>query len=563
MRPLKITNAINTKIDWVLGISLLTGFVFCLYGINWPQEHPDDMAFRPLFLPDKRPLNPGWFHKPPFHTYFNYFLSSLPIDTLGKLFNLSDHSLDFAKTVWSRILTSFLLLFSVVVVYKLILKSFDLFSARMVASIFATSAGFVAYSHFLTADIPVMFWMLLAFYFSFKIMMEEKISNYLLAGFFTGIATATKYNGLAIGMSLTMAHFLSCHTYSWKSFDWKKLFASNKFYFGLSMVVVGFVVGNPYALFDFRTFKSDFVYNYIVTPVYDGQQGNSYRSFFWHISEVIGIPFFIVCALAFLYSIFFISTKGVRSLQTKTIFLSLSVLLVYYYKFGSFPRLETRFVLPLVPFLLIVSATLWHTQKQFKKVFLIVAFLLIVYNIVCSFYVGRRFLNDPRSGLHSWIEKNIPTNSNIERDLYTPSFVDLKQKNIKETAAPNVSGRERIFASIFKNDSFILGPENDREKQEEQVKWYSQKNLLNRNPDFIGLNSLYYTRFTIPGIKQNLYPTMNEYFQDLLTEKYSYKIIFDMESKLSPWWVYPRQIDFLHNRMTILAKKKLLGLPSP
>ena len=187
--------------------------------------------------------------------------------------------------------------------------------------------------------------------------------------------------------------------------------------------------------------------------------------------------------------------------------------------------------------------------------------MLISYNVICNFYVGSRFLNDPRTDLYSWIKKNIPKNSSVEIDLYTPSFSSLKGKNIKETTAPNVSGRERIFESLFKNDSFVLGPQSDRDKQEEQVKWYSLENLLRRNPDFIGLNSLYYTRFTMPGLKQDLYPTMNDYFKNLLSEKYSYTILFDKESKLPPWWVYPHEIDFLHNRMTILGKKTLLELP--
>jgi 4-amino-4-deoxy-L-arabinose transferase-like glycosyltransferase len=98
------------------------------------------------------------------------------------------------------------------------LKSFGIFSARIVALVFATSAGFIAYSHFLTSDIPVMFWMLLAFYFSINILTRAKLSDYLLAGFFTGIATATKYNGLAIGISIAVAHFLSCSSNSWKTY---------------------------------------------------------------------------------------------------------------------------------------------------------------------------------------------------------------------------------------------------------------------------------------------------------------------------------------------------------
>jgi 4-amino-4-deoxy-L-arabinose transferase-like glycosyltransferase len=393
----KTLNVKSLKPDKVLLLAFIIGFIFCLYGITWTEGHPDDMAFRPLFLPGKSPFNPGWFHKPPFHTYFNYFLSTLPIETIGKLFNVSSVKVEFAKVIWSRVLTSVLFLLSISLVFQVILKSFGIFSARIVALVFATSAGFIAYSHFLTSDIPVMFWMLLAFYFSFNILSRTKLSDYLLAGFFTGIATATKYNGLAIGISIAVAHLLSCSSGSWETINWKQLFLSKKIYLGLSMVIVGFVAGNPFCLLDYQTFKNDFVYNYMVTPVYDGQTGHSYGSFFWHVLEIIGLPSFIFCLTAMAFSIVLTVTRKIQDIQTRTILISLPVLLLYYYEFASFPRLETRFVLPLVPFFLILSAVLWNQIKQYKIIVTAFLFIIIGYNVLCDFYVGSRFLDDPRT----------------------------------------------------------------------------------------------------------------------------------------------------------------------
>jgi len=161
-----------------------------------------------------------------------------------------------------------------------------------------------------------------------------------------------------------------------------------------------------------------------------------------------------------------------------------------------------------------------------------------------------------RTHFLSWAKRNIPKNSSTEIDLYTPSLVDSARKNLKETVAPNVSGRERIFAKVFNNDSFIVGTEEDRKKEELRVAWYSLQELMQRRPEFVVLNSLYYNRFTKPGLKQELYPTMKDYFQKLLAEQYPYKIVFDEESKHAPGWVYPKEIDFLHNRVIILARKK-------
>jgi hypothetical protein len=126
-------------------------------------------------------------------------------------------------------------------------------------------------------------------------------------------------------------------------------------------------------------------------------------------------------------------------------------------------------------------------------------------------------------------------------------------KNLKETLTPHVSGRERIFAQIFPNNPFIVGSEADRRSEDQQVAFYSLHELLKRKPDFIALNSLYYERFMDTGLKRDLYPTMTNYFQKLLSEQYPYKIVFDKESKHAPKWVYPQEIDFLYNRVTILA----------
>ena len=188
---------------------MLVCFALSLYGITVKYNNPDQMAFQPLFLEGKLPFNPGWFDKPPFHTYFNYFLSTLPISALSNVFHFSMPTEEILKTVWSRLLTKFLLLISIGLLYYITRKSYGVLSARAIALIAATTAGFIAYSHFLTVDIPVMFWMLVAFTFSHSILFDRKLSHYILAGLFTGIAAATKYNGVAIGFTIVVAHVLS------------------------------------------------------------------------------------------------------------------------------------------------------------------------------------------------------------------------------------------------------------------------------------------------------------------------------------------------------------------
>jgi 4-amino-4-deoxy-L-arabinose transferase-like glycosyltransferase len=120
-------------------------------------------------------------------------------------------------------------------------NAYGLFAARIIALLFATSAGFIAYDHFLSTDSPLLFWMMLSLFFAQRISASEKISNYVLAGFLAGISTATKYTGLAVGIAIVVAHLT-------KIDHWRELFFSRRLAIGLAMVPIGFFTGNPYAL---------------------------------------------------------------------------------------------------------------------------------------------------------------------------------------------------------------------------------------------------------------------------------------------------------------------------
>jgi Dolichyl-phosphate-mannose-protein mannosyltransferase len=542
------------RTDKILLVSLLLCFVLSLYGITVKYNNPDQMAFQPLFLPGKLPFNPGWFDKPPFHTYFNYFFSVLPISSLSKAFDFSMEMEGILKTIWSRLLTKFMLLMAIGLLYHIARKSNGVFSARVTALIAATTAGFIAYSHFLTVDIPVMLWMLVAFTFSHRILFERKLSSYLLAGFFTGIAAATKYNGVAIGFSILVAHMLSYRMESSKRIPWREILFHKMLISGLMMVVVGFLVGNPFALLDYRAFSSGFLYNYMVAPVYEGQTGHSFLRFFETMIEIMGVPFFVVSAIVFLFALGTLFFAQDEWKKRATFLLCLSVLIPYYIQFGLFPRLETRFVLPIIPLWFLISGSLWEKLKSYRVIFGLLLISLVGYNLICSLYVGRRFLDDPRLRAESWVKENLPTGSTVEQDIYSPTWKHLPELQAKETLMPFVTGRERLFAVRFPDNEFINGTQEDRLMAEESINWFSESQLLARKPDYVVINSLYYHRFTQPGIRRDLYPSMHEYFSSLLSEDFPYDIVFDEESRAVPAWVYPKDIDFTYNRATILRR---------
>lgn len=546
------------KLDKVLLIALLLGLVFCLYGLHWGWVecwNSDQMAFKNLFSKGKLPFQPEDFQKPPFHTYFNFFLSVIPVKIIDKILNLSPHSVRTTQLLWSRTLTVFLFLGATILVFYITKRFFGSFAARFIVIIFSTSAGFIADSHYLTADVPVLFWMLLAFYFTQNICLNTTLANYVYAGFFTGIATATKYNALSIGIAIVVAHLLSV-----KDDSYIKMVLSKKLFLGLFMVLIGFLVGNPFALLNYSNFISDFRYNYIVTPIYNGESTGveqGYWKFFLCFTEIIGWPSLLVFMIGFLFSIYSLSRDRNKSWEKKGVILLLSVFLVYYYKFGSFPRLEPRFVMPILPFWLMLSGPLWNEVKHHKILVTGLLSILLSYNFVCDFYVGKRFAEDPRMEAQEWVKRNIPSNSSIEVSRFVPSWNLLLGVNLKEEKMPFVSGRKRIYEDIFLPNSWVIKEASKREAENaETIEWYSLEELMKRRPNYLAINSKYYGRF-FDGQYAVHYPFMRKFFADLLNGQYPYEIVFDRASQPVPKIIYPQRIEFVDNEITILKNKSI------
>jgi hypothetical protein len=396
-----------------------------------------------------------------------------------------------------------------------------------------------------------MFWMIVAFYFTQNILLKRNKFDYIFAGLFTGIATATKYNGLAVGIAIVVAHCLSFNAPSARL--WKEIFLNKKLFLGLAMVIVGFLLANPFALIDYSAFLSDFVYNYKVTPVYyEIVTGHSYWKFFLRCMQVIGLPSLIIFSVASLFSLYHCVVVKDAPLNRKFLFLVLSVCVVYYCKFGSFPRLENRFVLPVLPFFFILTGHFWNVLKPKKSILVVLLSITLGYNLVCSFYVGKRFVEDPRMRAQEWARKHIQAGSSIESSSYVPNWNKLPGLHFDIRRMPMISGRRKQFEKRFSgNDKFNMVLK-EIEKDDNEA-WYSFDQLMNRKPEYIAIDSLYYRRFLATEIG-DFYPCIRKFFRELLAEKYPYKIVFDKRSKKYTKWIYPRRIDALFNRITIFQR---------
>jgi hypothetical protein len=119
---------------------------------------------------------------------------------------------------------------------------------------------------------------------------------------------------------------------------------------------------------------------------------------------------------------------------------------------------------------------------------------------------------------------------------------------------PFVTGRERLFRTLFPDNEFINGSADDQAAAEIRLQWYTKEALQARQPGYIVTNSNYFGRFLEPGLRRELYPSMAQYFDELLHGQLGYEIAYDVSTPAPAGWIYPRKIDFLQNRVVVLRR---------
>ena len=541
--------------DPVLILALILAMAFSLYGLRWGRVecwNRDQMALRDLH---------GWFpysyEKPPLHTYLNHLLVLAPITQAehllasisGKPVNLNE-----ARLIGSRLLVLAMFLASIVLLYSVSREAFGLAVARATALFLATSAGFVAFNHFLSCDSPLLFFMILSFYLGLRVYSSGRLREYLFAGTAVGFCTAMKYNGLAAGIVMMVAH-----AFSVRSWSPRKLLFDPRLLAGLALIPIAFLIGNPGAIFDHERFLSDYIYNAKVTPYYNGVTGgHGYLSFLRSLPELLGWPGAVLLGLGAIASLAFVRRRDYPIQGAVCFYAASGVFLLYFLVIGSFPRIEARFVLPVAPFLILIAGPL--LQQLLVRPWALALFLpIFAYNCVCSAAVGKRFVHDPRTDAQVWVQRHFHRDLVMESSAESPRWAKMPGLNFQEISAglpapatgaidwrmPYAYGRLSLFRKIFQNDRWMQEHVAQHEIEGDES-LFTAARLQRRHPKFV---AIYSSDYQVPS------EAVRRYYLDLLEGKSGYRINFDGATAAPPRWSYPQRIDFLAGRMTILTRE--------
>lgn len=356
--------------------------------------HPDEPTIVRSALGIRFNPNPGHFDWPHLYIYLNYLLFMLfaKVRDLITSFGYKETITFVAPIIYNDNLIFYLLtraltaILGALTVIPLYLSGKLIFNEKvglLSALALAIAPFHVWHSHYSLADVPMLFFMSWALYFSVKILFLPNISNYFLAGIFAGLAASTKYNGAIIVLAIIFAHFL--RTRSEKSEKFLSVESlESLIYAGISSVFA-FLVGTPYALLDYKTFlRTDNARGALwqFTNVGSLSFSDHFTSFILVFPNKLAENFGYTFIILFVFSIFYLLYRIYKDkslMLHKDLFFLISLGLVYIFYISGFASDRAHYYFVAYPLVILAGIGafnnfLSHFNWRIKNVFWAILF---------------------------------------------------------------------------------------------------------------------------------------------------------------------------------------------
>lgn len=306
---------------------------------------------------------------------------------------------------------------SVLALYLLVKRFWTEQTALWASFFFALNFLHARDSHYIYADIPLLFVLLSGFYSIFR-MAESPVQMkwHLVAGAMIGLATATKYNGIF----LAIPYFGIClRCVPWKRWPVAWTLA------GVTATAM-FVLLNPFSVLDHSFFLKE------ITAQSAANRGGLpwFHHLTYSLSGAMGWPMLLLAIGGTLRSLF---AKEQRS-RAIAIFV-----LGYYAVLYFFGQPYDRYVLPLVPFLIILGTEALLKWKERSRLlfWVLIPFMALPSSIKIVHWDRLMTTSDIRTVAKEWVEANIASGSRLALDggFYTPRLAftprQLEEKKSK------------------------------------------------------------------------------------------------------------------------------------
>jgi 4-amino-4-deoxy-L-arabinose transferase-like glycosyltransferase len=387
---------------------------------HWYSYHPDELQIfsavgnLDFFHGD---FDPDFFNYPSLYIYLAYF-AHLIYSGLG-----FGHPFPIAQPqVWmlmhdilfsARLVTAILGAATVPLVFLIARQIGGAKLGVLAALLLALAPGVVQHSHFATVDVPATFFVTLCLWLSTRALREDgkiawKIRQLLWAGLVAGLAAATKYNAGTVLLAPLL---------SWLSLR-KEQPASGKIGAAiLALCALGFFIGCPFSIFDFRAFWGDgqntgLSYELLIHPkqghgdVFVGT-GNG-----WLYHAFFNAPFLLTWPVLIFALVGIVKTRIVRRRETCLLFAWCAL---YFFALGFSQVRFMRYLLPLAPALCVFAALgvlpLLRLHRAAPRVAGVLLLLIAAWgtrDVLYDFVVP-----DPRDRAAQWLKSATSTPATI------------------------------------------------------------------------------------------------------------------------------------------------------
>ena len=391
-----------------------------LYRVDWDQHHffhPDERAIG--FAVDRLSFSPLQLN-PHFFAYGSLTLYVIKGAT-ALLGNIHQSLRGYDASVFAgREISALLGAATAVLLAMLGGRLYGRRVGLLAGFLMAATVLHVQNSHFATSDVPMTFLILLALYFLVRVVESGRFRDYAGSGLAAGLAIATKFSALPIFLAIGVAIL-----YRW-AIEGRGSRAALRGAGLLLFVVVGFVVGQPYAVLDFYAFRNDIVEQsrmvrhagifpytnqYIGVPKYLYDLG---QMVLWGMGPLLGLAAVAGTILSF--------QGAVRKRRMAEIVL-LAWVVPFFAITGSFDVKFPRYLLPIYPMLILWGAAglaAWAARNRIGK--LAVAAVLVATLFWLAAFM--RIYTRPHIVVTAseWFYQNVPARTKVASQHWDEGF---------------------------------------------------------------------------------------------------------------------------------------------
>lgn len=255
-------------------------------------------------------------------------------------------------------------------------------------------------AHYMYVDVPGLFWIIACLFVTAKFIERFSFKKVFLAGLFSGLACGTK---VTFGTALIIPIIGILLSYK----DLRQLFKG--FALTVAVFLLFFFVTNPYF---FITFPKPLV----ALSEHTGLSF-SWRFYISSLKYGLGVPLFVFILIGILIKLWLFREN--KLFEKKTVLLFLFWVLFFFVFISFFSIAFSRYILPIVPLLIILGCSGWFKLlNKLKSIKKHIGYSIIIFVLLFTFCYGMSYEKllvnkNIRTDAGEWIVKNIKQSSTI------------------------------------------------------------------------------------------------------------------------------------------------------